>query len=375
MKSLGKITKGKGEAQQQQDQNVFHAQTSIPKGEAKSILVLSCVPSLLKHPLINNARKRLLCGDANMKKTDVRPPVIMLVLAISIVVIAASGCSRGPVANANINTNTNVNVNANPSGANINASTAPSTIAAKEPETYRATIVFTAQTEGGDKAIGIPPLSAEVAKSGNDRRLSFKLPDGSDLVYLEKAGVQYGIAPARKQYAELTPEATGFQLQKLMTPGQVVAYLDRLKGIEFVGEEPLAGRTALKYRYAKTAETQTSAGEVKTESFVYVDKDTGLPLRAELFSEATGNVQGVKGAKIVAEMQNIQTTVDPSLFEIPAGMNKVPEAQVRAQVNAVTNTVAAVLRTLLTNMNSAPPPPPASPTPTVSPATSPSPAQ
>jgi hypothetical protein len=297
------------------------------------------------------------------------------VLAISIVVIAASGCSRGPVANANINTNTNVNVNANPSGANINASTAPSTIAAKEPETYRATIVFTAQTEGGDKAIGIPPLSAEVAKSGNDRRLSFKLPDGSDLVYLEKAGVQYGIAPARKQYAELTAEATGFQLQKLMTPGQVVAYLDRLKGIEFVGEEPLAGRTALKYRYAKTAETQTSAGEVKTESFVYVDKDTGLPLRAELFSEATGNVQGVKGAKIVAEMQNIQTTVDPSLFEIPAGMNKVPEAQVRAQVNAVTNTVAAVLRTLLTNMNSAPPPPPASPTPTVSPATSPSPAQ
>ena len=58
MKSLGKITKGKGEAQQQQDQNMFHAQTSIPKGEAKSILVLSCLPSLLKHPLMNNARKR-----------------------------------------------------------------------------------------------------------------------------------------------------------------------------------------------------------------------------------------------------------------------------------------------------------------------------
>ncbi|HSE24710.1 MAG TPA: hypothetical protein VLB68_23820 [Pyrinomonadaceae bacterium] len=309
-----------------------------------------------------------------MKNTDVRPPVIVLVLAISIVVIAASGCTRGPAANANINTNTNVNVNANATGAsNINASTAPSTIAAKEPETYRATIVFTAETEGGDKAIGIPTLSAEVAKSGSDRRLSFKLPDGSDLVYLEKAGVQYGIAPARKQYAELTPEATGFQIHKLMTPGQLVAYLDRLQGIEFVGEETQAGRTALKYRYAKTAQTQTSAGEVKTESFVYVDKDTGLPLRAELFSEASGNVQGVKGAKVVAEMQNIQTTVDPSLFEIPAGMNKVPEAQVRAQVNAVTNTVAAVLRTLLMNMNSTPPPPSSSPT--VSPTTSPSPTQ
>ena len=309
-----------------------------------------------------------------MKNTDVRPAVLMLVFTISIIVIASSGCTRGPAANANINTNVNTNVNANPAGANINASSAPSAIAAREPDSYKATIVFSAETEGGDKAIGMPTLSADVAKNGSDRRLSFKLPDGSDLIYLEHGGVQYGIAPARKQYAELTPEATGFQIHKLMTPGQLVAYLDRLKGIEFVGEEPQAGRTALKYRYARTSQTQTSAGEVKTESFVYVDKDTGLPLRAELFSEASGDVQGVKGAKVVAEMRDIQTNPDPALFEIPAGYNKVPEAQVRAQVNAVTNTVAAVLRTLLMNMNSAPPPPPPA-SPTVSPATSSSPTQ
>jgi hypothetical protein len=294
----------------------------------------------------------------------------LFVLTISIIAIASIGCTRGPAANTNINTNINTNVNANPSGANINASSAPSTLAAREPDSYRATIVFTAETEGGDKAIGIPTVSAEVAKNGADRRLSFKLPDGSDLVYLEHGGVQYGIAPARKQYAELTPEATGFQIQRLMTPGQLVAYLDRLKGIEFVGEEQQAGRTALKYRYARTSETKTSAGEVKTESFIYIDKDTGLPLRTEVFSEASGNVQGVKGVKGVAEMRDIQTNPDPSLFEIPAGYNKVPEAQVRAQVNAVESAVAVVLRTLLSNMNSAPPP---SPTPTVSPATSPSP--
>jgi hypothetical protein len=305
-----------------------------------------------------------------MKNTDV-PAVLVLVLALSVLTIASSACSRGGT-ESNVNVTTNVNVNANATAAaNINASTAPSTIAAKEPESYRATLVFSAETEGGEKTIGIPTLSAEVARNGADRRLSFKLPDGSDLIYLEHAGVQYGIAPGRKQYAELTPEATGFQLQKLMTPGQLVAYLDRLKGIEFVGEEPLQGRTALKYRYARTAETKTSAGEVKTESFVYVDKDTGLPLRAELFSEASGNVQGVKGATVVAEMRNIQTNVDPSLFEVPAGLNKVPEAQVRAQVNAVANTIAAVLRTLLSNMNSAPLPSPTL-SPTISPAASPS---
>jgi hypothetical protein len=231
--------------------------------------------------------------------------------------------------------------------------------------------VFTAQTEGGENAIGITPVTADVAKNGDDRRLSFKLPDGSDLIYLDHAGTAYAIAPARKQYAELTPAATGFQLHKLMTPGQLVAYLDKLQGIELIGEEPVNGRPAQKYRYARTSNTNTSAGQVNTESFVFIDKDTGLPLRAELYSEASGNVQGVKGAKIVAEMRDITTNVDDSFFQVPAGLNKVPEAQVRQQVDAVTNTIAAVLRTLLTNMNTAPPPPPASPT--VSPATSPTP--
>ena len=333
-------------------------------------LVLFFVPSLPNPRGYNYvARKRETSESATMKNTDVTRPVLILLFAIAVVAVGASACSRGANVNTNVNINANTNVNANATGANVNAATAPSTIAAREPDTYRATIVFTAQTEGGDRTVGIPPLSAEVARNGADRRLSFKLPDGSDLVYLEKAGVQYGIAPARKQYAELTAEATGFQLHRLMTPGQIVAHLDRLKGLELVGEEQLNGRNAMKYRYARTAQTQTSAGEVKTESFVYVDKETGLPLRAELFSEASGNVQGVKGANVVAEMRDITTNVDPSLFEIPTGFNKVPEAQVRAQVDAVANTLLAALSALMRSRDAAPPPP--TPSPTLSPATSP----
>jgi hypothetical protein len=306
-----------------------------------------------------------------MKIADVRPPVLMLVLALSVTLITVSGCARGPAeSNVNLNVNTNVNANAN-LAANANVSTAPSTLAAKEPDQYRATLVLSAETEGGEKTLGIPTLSAEVAKDGSNRRLAFKLPDGSDLIYIENNGVHYAVAPARKQYAELTPEATGFQLHRLMTPGQLVGYLDRLQGIQLVGEENLNGRTAIKYRYARSDQTQTSAGEVKTESFVFIDKDTGLPLRAELFGEASGNVQGAKGATVVAEMRDISTDVDPSLFEVPEGMNKVSEQQVRQQVNAISNTIAAVLRTLLTNMNTAPQPSPspaASASPTVSPA-------
>lgn len=300
-----------------------------------------------------------------MNSADSRPPVSILLLVVCSVVLFNSACQRAPQANANLNSN--VSSNANVQMANSNVSPSPmSALAAKEPDKYRATLIFTAQTEGGEKTIGIPTLSVEVARSGDDRRLSFKLPDGSDLIYLEHAGVPYVVAPARKQYAELTPEATGFKLGKLMTPGQLVAYLDKLQGIEPAGEETVNGRTALKYRYTRTSKTNTSAGDVSTESYVYVDKDTGLPLRTEIFSEASGNVEGVKAAKIVAEMRDIDTNVDPSFFEVPKDMKEVPPEQVRQQVDAITNTVAAVIRTVLTNMNSRTPPPPPSPAPTSS---------
>jgi outer membrane lipoprotein-sorting protein len=283
-----------------------------------------------------------------MKTVNLKASTSFCLLAIGLLIVVGSGCQR---AEPNANTNLAVNANTSPTNANANMSPAPTVIAAREPEQYRATLVFSAETEGGQKTVGIPTLSVEVARSGADRRVSFKLPDGSDLIYLEQGDKHIVVAPGRKQYAELTPEATGFQLQKLMTPGQLVAYLERLRGVERVGDDTINGRTADKYRYANTTNTSTSAGQVNTEAFVYVDKETGLPLRSELYTEASGNVQGVKGAKIVAEMRDITTTtVDPTLFQVPAGLNKVPPEQVRAQIDAFTGTVAALVKALLSNM-------------------------
>ena len=268
------------------------------------------------------------------------------VLVICIASLAGAACQR-----TTTNANANVTANANTSPTIATASPeSTSVIAAREPEKYRAVLVFSAETEGGQKTIGIPTLSAEVARNGADRRVSFKLPDGSDLIYLEQGDKHIVLAPGRKQYAELTPEATGFQLHKLMTPGQLVAHIDQLKGVERVGEETMNGRTADKYRYAASTNTSTSAGEVKSEAFIFVDKETGLPLRAELFSQASGNVQGVNGVKIVAEMRDISTSVDDSLFQVPAGLNKVPPEQVRQQIDAFTNAVAALGKALLNSM-------------------------
>lgn len=299
-----------------------------------------------------NCAARTVSGTTNTNR-------LALLFLISLVGLALSACQR-----ADTNTNSNT-ANANASASVAIASPSPELTpvsAAREPERYRATLVFSAETEGGQKTVGIPTLSAEVARNGADRRVSFKLPDGSDLIYLEQGDKHIVIAPARKQYAELTPEATGFQLQKLMTPGQIVSYLEKLKGVERVGDDTMNGRSADKYRYATTTNTSTSAGEVKSEAFFYVDKETGLPLRAQLESQATGNVQGVKGASIVAEMRDITTNIDDSLFQVPADFSKVPPEQVRQQIDAFTNTIVALGKVLLSNMNagSAPLPSPAS---------------
>ncbi len=270
-------------------------------------------------------------------------------LLMSLLAFAGSACQR-----AATNANTNLTANANTSLTNANANLSPespSVIAAREPEKYQAVLVLSAETEGGEKTIGIPSLSAAVARNGADRRVAFKLPDGSDLIYLEQGNMHIAIMPGRKQYAELTPEATGIQLQKLMTAGQIVSYLEKQKGVERVGDDTINGRPADKYRYATTTNTSTSVGQVNTEAFFYVDKETGLPLRVDLSSQATGDVQGVKGARIVAEMRDISTNVDDSLFQVPAGLNKVPPEQVRAQINAFTNTVAALVKALMSNMN------------------------
>ena len=255
--------------------------------------------------------------------------------------------------NANSNANANTPTNSQTSAANSNSNSAASdrgiTINAREPEKYSATLMFSIETEGGDKAIGIPPLSVQVARSGEDRRVEFKLPDGSPLIYLDHNNRHYVVLPDRKQYAELSQEATGIQFHKVLTPGQLVEALKNIRGVERVGEGPMDGRAADKYRYSGSTNTNTKAGEVKAEAFVYVDKETGLPLRAEILAESSGDVKGVKAARVVAEMRDIKTDVAATLFEPPAGYSQVAPEKVRQQIDALTNAVAAILKAMMAN--------------------------
>lgn len=268
-----------------------------------------------------------------------------------LILLSFSGCQ--PMANNNANSGANSNANrfadsnANVGSPNAGAANPGVIINAREPQKYGATLVFSVETEGGDKAIGIPSLSIQVARNGFDRRVEFKLPDGTPLVYLDHNDRHYVILPARKQYAELTQESTGVQMHKLLTPGQLVQDLQNVNGVERVGDESMNGRPAEKYRYSKSANTNTKAGQVKAEAFVYLDKETGLPLRAELAAESSGDVKGIKAARLIAEMRDINTNINASVFELPAGYAAVPTEKVRQQIDALTGAVMSVLKALI----------------------------
>jgi hypothetical protein len=284
---------------------------------------------------------------------------------IAIAGLLTFACVPPKSGNSNVNANANANSNANTAATNSNVNTSSadsgSIINTREPDKYAATLAFSIETQGGEKAIGIPQLSLQVARSGDDRRLEFKLPDGTPLIYLDHDNHHYVILPARKQYAELTKESTGLQFQKLLTPGQLVESLKNVKGLQRAGDETYNGRAAEKYQYSKTTETNTKAGEVQANAYIYVDKDTGLPLHAEIDAESSGDVKGVKAARVVAEMKDIKTDIDPAMFQTPSDFAQVPPEKVKQQIDALTGTVAAILKGMLSNASSTPPPPTPSP--------------
>jgi len=271
-------------------------------------------------------------------------------LMLPLATIFGAGCPAPTNSNTTI-ANTNVNVSTNGNTVSVGnfsttVETSSTVIESKEPEQYQATVMLKFQTSG-DQKVATQPIRAEVARNDADRRMEFALPNGEKFIYLESGGKQFIVMPQRKQYAELTKDALGFEVRSLMMPEQIVKQLNNLKGIERVGEEKIDGRDAIKYRYAATTDTKSQAGQVESEAFIFVDKETGLPIRSFSNVESQGNVQGVKGASLVTEINNIRTTAEPTLFAEPTDFAKVPPEQIRQQVDLFFSAATAIVTQML----------------------------
>lgn len=280
----------------------------------------------------------------------------------------AAGCQPPATNSATSNNSTFVNANANfNTNTNVATTSSGTTITTSEPNEYQANVKMSLETLGEAQKATMPTLGATVARSGADRVMEFALPTGEKVIYLDKGGMNYVILPNRKQYAELTKEALGFEVRRLLMPEQIVTQVKAIPGVRLVGEENMNGRTVVKYAYSGAANTQTQAGTVATESYVLVDKETGLPVRSETVSQSQsgGNVQGYSGVRVVTEMTDIKTTPDAAMFTLPTDYQKIDAEQVKAQANLIFNAVAAVVGQM---MKQASAPPSASSAPSASPA-------
>ena len=306
---------------------------------------LKSKPRLQKRELKSLKQEK---GEFNMtNKIDFKP---VLVSGLFSLIALTIGCQTD-TANSNANlVNANANIanaftnSANTNTANMNSSV--SVIESKEPEVYQAMVKLSLEALGDEQKAKLPTIGANVARSGAERRMEITLPNNEKVVYLDKAGTNYLILPNRKQYAELNKESVGFDVRRFLTPDEIVKRVQNMQGVQKVGEEQMNGRTVIKYRYGSVANTQTQAGQVETESFLIIDKETGLPLRSETVSQSQtgGNVQGYKGLRLVTEMSDIKTTAEPTLFEPPTGFEKVEAEQVRSQVNLILQVIAGFLQ-------------------------------
>ena len=228
----------------------------------------------------------------------------------------------------------------------------PAPLEAREPERYSVATTITVQPTGNAPQTNIPPMQFTFARITDQRRVSFKLPDPvGEVIYLEKPPMKYLIFPARNQYVELDPNELGFQLGELMSPASAIQRLKEKSRYEMLGTEAINGRTAVKYRFSGAVDTHTQAGTAEANSIVYVDQETGLPLRSEIDTSSTSGA----GARIVTSTDNLQLTADAAMFEVPTTMKKVTSTELKQQVQSFVGAMRAVAGYFKQQMETPPP--------------------
>jgi hypothetical protein len=228
----------------------------------------------------------------------------------------------------------------------------PAPLEAREPDRYSVATTITVQPTGNAPQTNIPPMQFTFARLTDQRRVSFKLPDPvGEVIYLEKPPMKYLIFPARNQYVELDPNELGFQLGELMSPASAIQRLKEKSRYEMLGTETVNGRTAVKYRFSGALDTHTQAGTAQANSIVFVDQETGLPLRSEIDTSSTSGA----GARIVTSTDNLQLTADASMFEVPTAMKKVTSTELKQQVQSFVGAMRAVAGYFRQQMETPPP--------------------
>ena len=237
--------------------------------------------------------------------------------------MGCTGASRGTNANSTAVSSSKPDGNANANSGPRTPSSQSATIEIKEPERYSVAMTISAQENASEAPAPMLTQQLSLARLDADRRWTFVFPPPlGQIMYLEKSGLKYLVLFDRKQYVEITPDALGFQFGNVLTPNSIA---ERLKSSQYekLGLEPVNGRTAMKYRSAAAGDNSTH-----TDGVIFVDQETGLPLRSELNTTARAGTK----SRVIVEVRDIQLSPDRAQFDVPAGMKKVSQQEARQQI-------------------------------------------
>lgn len=276
------------------------------------------------------------CQNPTVRRQPSR--AIRGLLLTSMILLASIGPGCG---DASRGTNANSPSNQRPAGnSNLGAGSAtPSrqsaTLEIQEPERYSVAMTVSIQETSSETPTPMLTQQFEVAKLGADRRWAFVFPAPlGQVVYLEKSGLRYLVFYESKRYTELPPTAFGFELSKVLIPNSIARRLSSHQ-YEKLGLEPVNGRTAIKYRVTAASDDSTH--------LIFVDQETGLPLRSELSALAASGIK----TRVIVEARDVRLNPDTAQFDVPIGMKKAATPDAAQQIEAF----ASALRPLADNIS------------------------
>lgn len=279
-----------------------------------------------------------LYRESNFRRRQSRAFRCQLLTSMLLSAGLAFGCSEASRGTNGNSPNQRATGNANLEAGSTTASSPSSSVNVQEPERFSVAMTISIQETGTDVPTPMLTQQFELAKLGADRRWAFVFPAPlGQVVYLEKSGLRYLVLFDRKLYMELSPGALGFELSKVMTPMSVSRRLNSHQ-YEKLGLEPVNGRTAIKYRL-------TSASDDSTH-MVFVDQETGLPLRSELSAVTTSGTK----TRVIVEARDVRLNPDIAQFDVPIGMKKAAARDAAQQIEAF----ATALRPVAENITGAP---------------------
>lgn len=259
-------------------------------------------------------------------KAAKRTAATLAILSAFALLVLNSACKIAGGNNAAGNAS---NVNSNGAAGETSATPPFQT---KEPERYQARMVLTFSLAGHRET-----SETLINREGDKRREDYEPVPGLKVSDLLIPAGHFLLLPARKLYAEVSSDTSGYLPGPQMTlpedfsPDRLINESRTEALYEKLGVEELNGRSVTKYRVKVVGPTLEKQGTT-SEQLIWIDEAFGMPVRSENILKSDG--QGEDAATYTMEMLDLKQEADQSSFALPQDYKKVSAKEIMAQVTS-----------------------------------------